>query len=124
MKRLQVFGNSAVQTCRNGRENKREDCERQVCHRMSLARIIRGRNVSMEVERGLRNSILLPTLTYGSETWTWNGTQQSRVYAVDMSYLRGACGVTRWEGESNESLYERCEEVWSYILRGIRVKSL
>ena len=25
-----------------------------------------------------------------------------------MSNLRGACGVTRWEGESNESEYQRC----------------
>ncbi len=25
-----------------------------------------------------------------------------------MSYLREACGVTRWESESNESVYERC----------------
>ncbi len=52
--------------------------------------------------------ILLPTLTYGSENWTWNGAQQSRVRAVEMSYLRGACGVTRWDGLSNESMYERC----------------
>ena len=27
--------------------------------------------------------------------------------AVKMSYLRGACGVTRLDGESNESVYER-----------------
>ncbi len=44
---------------------------------------------------------------YGSETWTWNRAQQSRVVAVEMSYLRGACGMTRWDGESNESMYER-----------------
>ncbi len=25
-----------------------------------------------------------------------------------MSYLRGACGVTRWNGVSNENVYERC----------------
>ncbi len=25
-----------------------------------------------------------------------------------MSYLRGACGVNRWDGVSNESVYERC----------------
>ncbi len=25
-----------------------------------------------------------------------------------MSYLRGACGVSRWDGLSNESVYERC----------------
>ncbi len=27
---------------------------------------------------------------------------------MEMSYLRGACGGTRWDGESNESVYERC----------------
>ena len=26
-----------------------------------------------------------------------------------MSYLRVACGVTRWEGESNENVYERSD---------------
>ncbi len=45
----------------------------------SLAGVMKRRNVSMDVKRGLRNSILLPTLTYGSKNWTWNGAQQSRV---------------------------------------------
>ena len=27
---------------------------------------------------------------------------------MDMSYLREACGVTRWEGESNGSVCGRC----------------
>ena len=61
-----------------------------------------------EVKKDLRNSILLPTLTYESETWTWNRAQQSRVHAVEITYLIGACGMTRWEGESNETVYERC----------------
>ncbi len=34
----------------------------------SLARVMKGRSVSMEVKRGLRNGILLLTLMYGSET--------------------------------------------------------
>ncbi len=63
----------------------------------------------MEVKRGSRNSILLLAFMYGSERWTWNRAQESRVRAVEMSYLRGACGVTRWDGESNESVYERCD---------------
>ncbi len=67
----------------------------------------------MEIKKGLRNSIPLPALTYRSETWTWNRAQQSRVCAVEMSYMRGGCGVTRWEGESNESKYERCSMVAS-----------
>ncbi len=28
--------------------------------------------------------------------------------AVEVSYLRGVCGVNRWDGVSNESVYERC----------------
>ena len=39
-----------------------ECCERQ-CVIGSLARIMRGRNISMEVKRRLRNSIVLKTLT-------------------------------------------------------------
>ncbi len=74
----------------------------------SLAVVMKGRNVAMEVKRGLRNSILLPTLTYGLENWIGNGAQQSRVRAVEISHLRGACGVRRWDGLSNESVYERC----------------
>ena len=27
---------------------------------------------------------------------------------MEMSYLRRACGVTRREGECNESVYKRC----------------
>ena len=56
----------------------------------SLARAMKGRSVSMNVKRSLRNSVLLPTMTCGSETWTWNRAQQSRVRAVEMRYLRGA----------------------------------
>ncbi len=74
----------------------------------SLAGVMKGRNVSMDVKRGLRNSILLPTLPYGSENGTWSRAQQSRVHAVEMSYLRGACEVNRWDGVSNETVYERC----------------
>ncbi len=74
----------------------------------SLTGVIKDRNVSMDVKRGLRTSTLLPTLPYGSENWTWNGVQQLRVHAVEMSYLRGACRVNRWDGLSTESVYERC----------------
>ena len=45
---------------------------------------------------------------YGSEIWTWHRTQNSRVRAVEMSYLRRACSVTRWQVESNESVNEGC----------------
>ncbi len=73
----------------------------------SLSRMMNGRSVGMEVKRDLRNTVIVPTLTYSSETWSWSESQRSRVQAVEMSYLSSACGVSRMDGMSNESVYER-----------------
>ncbi len=72
----------------------------------SLGCIINSRSVSMEVKRDLRNTVIVPTLTYVSETWAWNESQRSRVQTGEISYLRSACGVSRKDGMSNESVYE------------------
>ncbi len=69
-----------------------------------MRHIMSGRSVSMEVKRDLRNTVIIPTLTYTSKTWAWNESQRSRVQAVEMSYLRSACGVSRMDGVSNESV--------------------
>ncbi len=37
----------------------------------ALERVMKG-NVGMAAKRGIRNSVILPTLPYASETWTWN----------------------------------------------------
>ncbi len=73
----------------------------------SLGRIMKGGSVTTEVKRDLRNTVIGPTLTHGSETWAWNESQRSRVQAMEMSYLRSACGVSRMDGMSNGSMYER-----------------
>ncbi len=73
----------------------------------SLGRIMNGRSVSMEVKRDLRNTVIVPTLTYASKIWTWNESQRSRVQAVEICYLRSACGVSIMDGMSNESVYDR-----------------
>ncbi len=65
--------------------------------------------MTMVVKRDLRNTVIVPTLTYASETWALNESQGSRVQAVEISYLRSACGVNRMDGVSNESVYERFE---------------
>ncbi|WP_435362543.1 hypothetical protein, partial [Klebsiella pneumoniae] len=56
----------------------------------SLRAVLRNREVSMDVKRSLHDSIVIPTLTYGSEAWTMQEAYKSRVRAVEMSYLRGA----------------------------------
>lgn len=37
-------------------------------------------------KEGLRNTVMLPTLSYVSETWMWNVAQQSQLCPVEMSY--------------------------------------
>ncbi len=37
----------------------------------------------------------------------WNAAQRSQIRAVEMSYMRGACGMSRWNRESNEDTYGR-----------------
>ncbi len=64
----------------------------------SLGCIVNGRSVRMEVKRGLRNTVIVPTLTYARETRARNESQRCRVQAVEMSYLRSGCGVSRMDG--------------------------
>lgn len=85
----------------------------------ALASAMNGRSVPMELKRSLRNRSLLPALTSGLENRTWNRVQESRICTVEISYLSGACGVTRWDRESNEGMCEmwhgsicKWSEVW------------
>ncbi len=45
--------------------------------------------MSKEVKKALRDGIIVLT----SETWMLNKCQRSKIQAVEMSYLRGGCGV-------------------------------
>ncbi len=54
----------------DGWRNKKERAVKSRSVIGPLAKVMKARNVSMEVKIGLRKSILLPTLMYGSETWT------------------------------------------------------
>ncbi len=85
------------------RERKRERTVKGRKVVASLRRTMR-RTTSMEVKEALWDSIIVPKVVYSSETWRWNKSQKSRIQAVEMSYLRGACGVSRVNGESNENV--------------------
>ena len=71
-----------------------------------LGSVVKGRSLSVEVKKNLRDSIVLPTLTYGSEVWKWNVAEQSKIRAVEMTYLRAGAGITRLDRVSNEEVYE------------------
>ncbi|KAK4324863.1 hypothetical protein Pmani_004513 [Petrolisthes manimaculis] len=62
----------------------------------------------MEVKKTLHDSVVIRTLTYGSEAWTMTERHRSRVRGVEMSYLRSSCGVTWRDKLTNEEVRERC----------------
>ncbi len=59
----------------------------------SLGCVMRERIVSREVKKALRDSIIVLTVGYASETWVWNQSQMSTNQEIEMIYLRGGCGV-------------------------------
>ncbi len=59
--------------------------------------------MSMEIKRMLYDSVVVPVLTYGSEAWNMQ-ENKSRIRAVEMSYLKGACGMTLWNRLTNEEV--------------------
>ncbi len=70
----------------------------------SLECTMNGKSVSIEVKRDLRNTVIVPTLMQANNG---PGMRVSyRVQAVEMSYLRSVCCVSRMDGLSNESVHE------------------
>ncbi len=54
--------------------------------------------------KALRESIIVPTVTYASEICTWNKCQRSKIEAVEM---RCGCVMNKINGEINENVYGR-----------------
>jgi hypothetical protein len=70
--------------------------------------LARSQFLSKKAKLAIRNSILLPTLLYGSESWVLQARHTSRINAVDMSYMRGICGKSRWDHVKNVDIMNEC----------------
>ena len=51
--------------------------------------------------------MVVPTLLYGSETWTLQKRHRSKIQAMERSYLRKVEGVTRLDRVPNEDIRRR-----------------
>ena len=60
----------------------------------ALRPIMKSRSVSIPAKKMMHQAILLPTLMYGSESWTWLKKDESGINAVEMRSLRRMCGRT------------------------------
>lgn len=60
----------------------------------------------MEIKKNKRNSIIIPNVLCFKQIWTWNTAQPAQLWAVEISCIRGAYGISRWGLENYEYVYE------------------
>ena len=69
--------------------------------------VIEGKELSKATKLRVINAMVVPTLLYGSETWTPQKRHRSKIKAMKMRYLRKIEGVTRLDRVSNEDIRRR-----------------
>ncbi|KAM3959351.1 LOW QUALITY PROTEIN: uncharacterized protein ACR2FA_006652 [Aphomia sociella] len=52
-----------------------------------------SQNVFKKARLAVHNSVLIPTLMYGSESWVWQKRHESRINAVEIHSLRSMSGI-------------------------------
>ena len=68
--------------------------------------VIERKELSKATKLRVINAMVVPTLLYGSETWTLQKRHRSKIQAMEMRYLRKV-GVTRLDRVSNEDTRRR-----------------
>ena len=65
--------------------------------------------LSRNAKVGLYKSIVVPSLVYGSESWSLSARDRSRLEVVEMKCLRSICGLRRVDRVRNEEIRRRCQ---------------
>ena len=60
--------------------------------------LVNARDLQLECTRVFYETLLVPVITYGSETMLWKENERSRVRAVQIDNLRGLLGIRRMKG--------------------------
>ena len=58
--------------------------------------------------RVFHGSLLVPVLSYGSETMIWRGNERSRIWAVEMDNLRSLMSIRGMDNVSNARIRQFC----------------
>ena len=80
----------------------------------ALRPIMKSRSVSIPAKKLMHQAILLPTLMYGSESWTWLKKDECGINAVEMRSLRRMCGRTLRDRVRNTEIREMCDNEERY----------
>jgi hypothetical protein len=69
-----------------------------------LKAVLRNRCVGMNAKRRLYESVVVPTVMYGSETWGLRVAERRQLNVLEMKCLRSMAGVTLWDRRRNEEV--------------------
>ena len=89
--------------------------EADVSHRISegskvlgaMKGVMRNRGLGMGTKKVLYERVIVPTVTYGSESWGLKGRERQRLNVFEMRCLRSMVGVSRIDRVRNEVVRER-----------------
>ena len=73
--------------------------------------------LSREIKVKLFESICLPTILYGCETWSLNAKVRRRMEVLEMDGLRSACNLRRIDRVRNERIKQLCNWEKGVVLR-------
>ena len=65
--------------------------------------------MQIECARVSHETLVVPVLTYASETFLWKEKERSWIRAVQMDNLRGLLGIRRMNRVPNTRIRELCE---------------
>jgi len=66
----------------------------------------------------LYNTLALPVLLYGSDTWTIKAMNARRITAAEMKYMRGTAGYTWTDYRTNKQIAKELKitSIWDKLL--------
>ena len=72
--------------------------------------VLRRKELSRSTKLKVMNATVMPTLMYGSETWSLSKRQQSKIQATQMNVLRKIEGVSKLDRVRNVDVREKLQQ--------------
>ena len=69
--------------------------------------LLNGKKTPMCLKRKIMNRVILPGMTYGSETWSLTNKQRERLAVAQRNMKKSMLGVTRKDKKRNEWIREK-----------------